>query len=888
MSTDYDIVCLTETHLDETIDSSTIIETPDRDVFCRDRTLRGGGVLICTKTSLQAKLLTIDTNKEEMVIVKLPPNLIICCYYRPNISCPNIDEIDRVLDIIIKQEPNSDILLVGDLNLPHIDWNRHKTKPSTPYQHLHQCFLDVLSTHDMTQIITQPTHIHGSTLDIICTTNTGLIHSTDIISPGLSDHSVITAELLVKNVQAITKNKKTKPKLIRIYREADIEVFEKHMNTTETCLSTMTDVDLMWNTFSSDFRKAIEESVPTKEIYPHPDGQPPWFNRQILKLIKKQHRTYKQYKTEGDPYLLAKYKKQRRENSKTIKMLKKRFITKKICGPLAKGNSKPFYKYLRTKKKEEHPIMKLRCPDGTNITDSLSCAEALNSYFQQQFCDGKSASELSPLIHTESPIKITEEGIEKLIHDLKNNKSPGADSIRKCELLVHPSLTSRCLKHIFQLSIDTGKLPLPWKSAIVTPIHKKGPKDEPSNYRPISLTSIPCKMLEHIVLHYLNKKLDSILHNRQHGFRKGLSCETQLCATYHDLVKAAEDSSTTHAVILDFKKAFDKVPHRLLLEKLRNIEDIHPCIVNWIHDFLLRRTQRVAIKGTLSDELPVTSGVPQGSVLGPTLFLVYINDLPACVSCNVSLYADDTLLYSVVNSIQDRNQFQSNINALYDWSVRNMMPFNTTKCEVIVFNNKNMQPPTYTLGGHTLNCVQETKYLGVLIQSDLKFSHHITSKINTANRVLGSIKYTLHDAPTPAKLLAYLSLCRPVLEYSDVLWDPADKASCQKLELVQNKAIRFIKSIKGRSGVTAGRCSLGLQTLEQRRKNHRLSLLMKILSAEESHKTLSSAYDEITNCRRNTTMTTRAAEKGQPTSIYASTTAYHNSFLPRSIRDLKL
>jgi len=395
-------------------------------------------------------------------------------------------------------------------------------------------------------------------------------------------------------------------------------------------------------------------------------------------------------------------------------------------------------------------------------------------------------------------------------------------------------------------------------------------------------------MLEHIVLHYLNKKLDSILHNRQHGFRKGLSCETQLCATYHDLVKAAEDSSTTHAVILDFKKAFDKVPHKLLLEKLRQIKDIHPCILNWIHDFLLSRTQRVAIKGTLSGELPVTSGVPQGSVLGPTLFLVYINDLPTCVNCNVSLYADDTLLYSVVNTIEDSNHFQTNINALYDWSVQNMMPFNTTKCEVIVFNDKSQQPPTYTIGGYPLNCVNEAKYLGVLIQSDLKFTHHINSKINNANRVLGSIKYTLHDAPEHAKLLAYLSLCRPVLEYSDVLWDPADKASCQKLELVQNKAIRFVKNIKGRSGVTDGRNSLGLQTLEQRRKNHRLSLLMKILSDEEKHNTLSSAYEEITNCRLATTMTTRAAERGEPTSVYASTQAYHNSFLPRSIRDLKL
>jgi len=144
------------------------------------------------------------------------------------------------------------------------------------------------------------------------------------------------------------------------------------------------------------------------------------------------------------------------------------------------------------------------------------------------------------------------------------------------------------------------------------------------------------------------------------------------------------------------------------------------------------------------------------------------------------------------------------------------------------------------------------------------------------------------DAPQKAKLLAYLSLCRPILEYSDVLWDPADKASCQRLELVQNKAIRFVKNIKGRRGITEGRDSLELQTLEQRRRNHRLSLLMKILSNEEKNKALASAYEEITNCRQSATMITRAASRGEPTSVFAATTAYHNSFLPRSVRDLKL
>ena len=229
--------------------------------------------------------------------------------------------------------------------------------------------------------------------------------------------------------------------------------------------------------------------------------------------------------------------------------------------------------------------------------------------------------------------------MEKLIHNLKNNKSPGPDLIRKCELLVDSKTNAECLASICNISINNGNLPRDWKTANITPILKKGPKNEAGNYRPISLTSIPCKMLEHIVLHYLNESLDSVLYNRQHGCRKGLSCKNQLCATYNDLAKALEAKSTTHAVVLDFKTAFDKVPHNLLMQKIRLIDGIHPHIVNWIQGFLTDRTQRVAVRGTLSSDLPVTSGVPQGSVLGLTLFLIYINGLPEAVTSHVSLYA---------------------------------------------------------------------------------------------------------------------------------------------------------------------------------------------------------------------------------------------------------
>ena len=188
----------------------------------------------------------------------------------------------------------------------------------------------------------------------------------------------------------------------------------------------------------------------------------------------------------------------------------------------------------------------------------------------------------------------------------------------------------------------------------------------------------------------------------------------ELCSTYNDLAKTVGESSTVHAVLLDFKKAFDKVPHTLLFKKIQQISGIDNKLISWIQDFLTGRSQQVVVGNTKSSELPVCSGVPQGSVLGPTLFLIYINDLPLAVNCNVSLYADDTLMYSEIRTIEDKVNFQTNINSLQDWSTTWKMPFNTSKCEVIVFSKFDVDHHC-TLNGSPLQRVGKTKSLGVII-----------------------------------------------------------------------------------------------------------------------------------------------------------------------------
>lgn len=215
------------------------------------------------------------------------------------------------------------------------------------------------------------------------------------------------------------------------------------------------------------------------------------------------------------------------------------------------------------------------------------------------------------------------------------------------------------------------------------------------------------------------------------------------------------------------------------------------------------------------------------------------------------------------------------------------MPFNITKCHAMSFITTDTLP-TYKLGQASIPWVDSTKYLGATLQQDLNFDQHISQKIDKATKILGAIKYTLNCAPIPSKLLAYTSLCRPILEYADTLWDPAKKQTAEQIENVQRKAVRFISNLRGRESVSDARQRLGLIPLADRRKNHRITLLLRILRDEQRHHVLSSSYDEILKSRADANMTTRAASRGELTSIWAKSKLYYDSFLPQTIRDLRI
>ena len=331
---------------------------------------------------------------------------------------------------------------------------------------------------------------------------------------------------------------------------------------------------------------------------------------------------------------------------------------------------------------------------------------------------------------------------------------------------------------------------------MIRAIHKKGLKNDPGNYRPVSMTSVISKIMESIIRDAIVEHLvrNNLLTDDQHGFVPRRDCITQLLLCTELWTQFLEDNFAFDVIYTDFAKAFDSVPHERLFIKLDSI-GIRGDILNWIKSFLRSRTQCVNVDGALSEWLDVLSGIPQGSVLGPILFVIFINDMPEEVKFNVcKLFADDCKLFGVVDKLE-ANTMQNDLNSIRDWSNRWQLPFNASKCKVMHFGSENPLR-RYRLDDHTLEVTDQEKDLGVIIDLTLKFHIQTAAATKKANQILGVIKktYTTRDSTTIATL--FKSMVRPHLEYGNAIWGPFFAGDAMSVEAIQRRATKLIPEIK--------------------------------------------------------------------------------------------
>ena len=417
-----------------------------------------------------------------------------------------------------------------------------------------------------------------------------------------------------------------------------------------------------------------------------------------------------------------------------------------------------FWKYISSLKKDNTGIAPLK-ENGRLHQEPHEKANILNRQYQSVFTDEdkNDIPEPSGAPHPSMPeINITVEGVSKLLRNLNPRKASGPDQVPARLLKELADEIAPLLTIIFEKFLAYGETPHIWLSANVTAIFKKGDRFKASNYRSVSLTCLSCKVLEHIVVSNIMRHLDqqNILTDSQHGFRARRSCETQLISLIHELASSLDKKKQHDIAVLDFSKAFDRVPHERLLAKLQHY-GVRGSTHRWIRSFLTERSQRVVVDGAFSPA-PVVSGVPQGSVLGPILFLVFTNDLPECVSSRTRLFADDCVLYREINSAADCDALQEDLMHLEEWEHKWGMDFHPDKCSILrVHNKKDPLVHQYSLKGHTLASEHHTKYLGVIISEDLTWTTHINNTVKKANSVLGFLRRNLRVSNEHTKEAAY-------------------------------------------------------------------------------------------------------------------------------------
>ena len=578
-------------------------------------------------------------------------SVLIGSYYRPPSS--NVESLEQLSAATHKITNNKDkhLIIAGDFNLPHINWKHCSVTPGATQANQHQELINIMNEHSLEQVQTKPTRLNN-VLDLYLTNHPSLVKSCDTI-PGISDHHMVV-------VDSDLKPKYSKPKRRKVYKykKADWDTVKSSVKALGDDIMNQTEdsVETKWSELKDGLVKIMDKNIPSKLTSKRHNL--PWMNDQLRREVKKKHKLMHKAKLLNTTEAWEIYKEQKRTVQRNIRRAHWRYVNETMEKSLGEGNNKTLWKYIKAKRHDNIGVAGIKS-NGVLHQDSRETAELLNKQFKSVFTVENKEDVLPPLSEKQYPsmvdIKVREEGVKKLLEKLNTHKASGPDSIPNTLLKNCAEELAPVITNIFQHSLDTGTLPMDWRNANISPVFKKGNKHIASNYRPVSLTSVCCKTLEHIICSNILKHLErhSKLTSLQHGFRSGHSCESQLIVTMHDIMQTFDQRIQTDMIILDFSKAFDTVPHRKLLYKLHNY-GISGTTHAWISSFLTQREQRVVVDGEASSSCTVDSGVPQGTVLGPLLFLCHINDLPKCVTSQVRLFADDCLLYRPIRNIDDQ------------------------------------------------------------------------------------------------------------------------------------------------------------------------------------------------------------------------------------------
>ena len=800
------------------------------------------------------------------------------------------------------------VFITGDFNFPNICWDTLTVQSNADgCKTCADTLLQLVETNLLTQVVDKPTRTASSDtaniLDIVLTNReTELIKEVEVTPTSLSDHDLVS--IVVPNVFKSPDFKKRptgrsyKPSLNDFnsydFRKADFNKINEGLAKVD------------WDT--------LNEGCPNESF-------PELFHATVLSIcskytpLKKYHNKKQKSRYQKACYAINRKRRKVKTRIKALQHLSptsnrievlkteliklekqaqdkilhcKQFEEKKAIDAI-KSNPNYFYSYAKHKNTVKSRIGPLHCAQSKYVNNPKDMADILQNQFTSVFSNPQNVqvNEMSnePIAEcTLDNINCTQEDFSKAIDEVKENSSSGKEGfpaivLKSCKRnLTYPLLL------LWSTSMESGFIHQMYLHQLITPIYKgKGSKCKAANYRPISLTSHVMKVFERIIRNKLVAYLEenNILSPNQHGFRKGRSCLSELLAHYEDILLNANSGEGTDTVYLDFAKAFDKVDRRILLKKLKRV-GITGKLLGWFKAFLSNRKQEVVVEGFKSFISAVLSGVPQGNVLGPILFIIFINDMADSLeSVKLKSFADDTKISRSICYQTDADKLQEDLNRVLQWSKDNNMDLNEEKFEFLKHNYRfdtlMMELPEsyykscYKANSSLIECSDVVKDLGITFKSNLSFDEHIANIVKQASNKASWILSVFSIRNKFEMMFLYKTYIRSNLEYCCPLWSPSGPnsvASIQKLEGIQRTFTSKINSMKDLNYWERLK-ALNLMSLQRRRERYIIIYMWKILTSKVPNDLQVSFYmsqrsaikaivPEIPNQRSNTSLFDRS------------------------------
>ena len=803
------VIAITETWLDDTVTDGEV-GIPGYVLERRDRNREGGGVGLYIRNDIafnrrddlqdsELEFIAVD-----ILLPKTKP-ILVAATYRP----PKDSKFYNRLEDVLLNSPHynqQETFFLGDFN----------TDILAKRNNLNSALKGFLSVFDMCQLIDEPTRTTTTSktaIDLIVTSDKEKVSQSGVLPYCISDHNVIYCTRKVKKYQ-VNKHNVQQIRSMKMYSAGALIDRLRSVNWLEVLNDE--DVNSAWTKFSVLFLKVIDEIAPVKTVRLKQNSEP-WFSGEILDLISRRDKAWIKFRKNNSEENFKNYKQLRNLAQYSVKKAKKEFVKSEINEN--QNSPKKIWKILKnlgmpSKTKSGCSNIGLRKESDEICFDTKFVADRFNNFFcniasklleklpYRRFDEDKIVEfyqKQSVKLKSFSLNVVTDTEIEKLLKSLSVSKSTGCDKISAKFLKDSAEVIANPLAYIINLSLHTSTVPVDFKTARVVPLYKKGDRNCEGNYRPVSILPVVSKIMERVVYNQLSTYLNenNLIYDFQSGFRASFSTDTAL-SFLTDSIKFNMDSGLyTGVVLIDLQKAFDTVDHSILASKLKAIGLSKPA-VSWFASYLSEREQFVDVSGTHSDAGGVTCGVPQGSILGPLLFTIYVNDMISAVKCELYLYADDSaLVVSGKNPKQIENILSSELMSISTWLQENKLSLHLGKTESILFGSKKKlskcSQMSISCNNVDICSKSQVKYLGITIDHDMSGTTMGTSVIRNIN---SKIKFLYRKGSYfgfKEKKMLCSAIIQPSFDYACNSWYRGLQQTLKnKLQVCQNKIIRYM------------------------------------------------------------------------------------------------